>query len=111
MYAAAARARHRSSMGPARREAAHALFCARLARVALCAAGEERTLRRMILERRLAPFYRGEDEPGAATDEREECPICMLFYPGGLNRANCCGQGLCSECWLQICPRANKQVK
>ena len=81
------------------------------ARVALCAAGEERTLRRMILERRLAPFYRGEDEPGAATDEREECPICMLFYPGGLNRANCCGQGLCSECWLQICPRANKQVK
>ena len=63
----------------------------------------------MILERRLAPFYRGEEEP--ADDDREECPICMLYFPGGLNRSACCQQGLCSECFLQICPRANKPVR
>ena len=65
-------------------------------------------LRKMVLERRLAPFFRGEDEPG---DDREECPICMLYYQGGLNRAGCCQQGICSECFLQICPRANKAVR
>ena len=71
-------------------------------------AGDERVLRRMVLERRLAPFYRGDDEP---TDDMEECPICMLNYPGGLNRSSCCQQGICSECFLQIYPRANKPVK
>ena len=75
----------------------------------LCCTGDERVLRRMILERRLAPFYRGEEEP--ADDDREECPICMLYFPGGLNRSACCQQGLCSECFLQICPRANKPVR
>ena len=36
---------------------------------------DERLLRRLIIERKLAPCYRGLDEPSA---EREECPICML---------------------------------
>ena len=71
-------------------------------------AGDERVLKRMILDRRFAPFYRGEDDPA---DDREECPICMLYFPGGLNRAACCQQGICSECYLQICPRPNKLVK
>jgi hypothetical protein len=39
------------------------------------AAGDLRTLKKMVLERKLAPFYRGEDEEAP---DREECPICML---------------------------------
>lgn len=97
----------------------------------------------MVLDRKLAPFYRGEDDEGG---DREECPICMLvccrptpcvhclcargggqpfdrrrcqasrvppraqYYPGGLNRSNCCGQGICSTCFLQVSPRANKSA-
>ena len=35
----------------------------------------------------------------------------MLYFQGGLNRAHCCHQGLCSECFVQICPRPNKAVR
>lgn len=38
-------------------------------------AGDERTLRKMIIERTIAPFYPGQDQPAP---DREECPICML---------------------------------
>ena len=79
-----------------------------LTAVFVLVAGDERVLRRMVLDRKLAPFFPGEDDPG---DDKEECPICMLYYAGGLNRSSCCQQGICSECFLQICPRANKQVK
>jgi len=58
-----------------------------------------------VLERKLAPFFKGEDDAGG---DKEECPICMLYYPGGLNRSNCCRQGICSECFLQVSPRANR---
>jgi protein-arginine kinase activator protein McsA len=71
-------------------------------------AGDERVLRRKVLDRQLAPFFRGKDEPG---EDTEECPICMLNFQGGLNRSSCCQQGLCSECYLQICPRASKSVR
>lgn len=75
------------------------------ARAHVCLPGDERVLRKMVLERKIAPFFRGEEEG------EEECPICMLYYSGGLNRANCCQQGLCSECYLQIVPRANKTAR
>ena len=38
-------------------------------------AGDERSLRRLILDPKIAPFYPGSDEPAP---DREECPICML---------------------------------
>ena len=26
----------------------------------------------------------------------DECPICMMYYKGGLNISNCCGQSICT---------------
>ncbi|KXS15180.1 hypothetical protein M427DRAFT_32629 [Gonapodya prolifera JEL478] len=31
-----------------------------------------------------------------------ECPICFLYYPRNINRARCCGQPICTECFVQI---------
>lgn len=31
-----------------------------------------------------------------------ECPICFLFYPRYLNFTRCCGQPICTECFVQI---------
>jgi len=60
-----------------------------------------RAVKRMILNKRLAPLYQGHEEP-QNIDHFEECPICFLFYPGGLNRSICCKKGICTECFLQI---------
>ena len=55
-----------------------------LASRCLCVlAGDERSLRRLILDRKIAPFYPGSDEPAP---DREECPICML-----VSAARSCG--------------------
>jgi len=59
-----------------------------------------KVVKRMILNKRLAPLYPGQEEPGS--EDFEECPICFLFYPGGLNRSICCKKGICTECFLQI---------
>lgn len=63
---------------------------------------DERALRKAILDRKLAPCYPGSDDH---TPETEECPICMLNYPGGLNRSLCCAQPICTECYLQVVPK------
>lgn len=34
--------------------------------------------------------------------EPSECPICFLYYPPYLNKTRCCGQLICSECFVQI---------
>eukprot|EP01080_Neovahlkampfia_damariscottae_P007967 gene7967-12433_t len=52
-----------------------------------------------ILQRKLAPFFEGNEEELENTDE---CPICMMYYKGGLNISNCCGQRICTDCFLQI---------
>ncbi|XP_078431499.1 E3 ubiquitin-protein ligase DA2-like isoform X2 [Wolffia australiana] len=57
-------------------------------------------LRNLILRSRLAPCYPGEDE---GSSDREECPICFLYYPS-LNRSRCCMKGICTECFLQMKP-------
>lgn len=31
-----------------------------------------------------------------------ECPICFIYYPPYLNTTRCCGQPICSECFVQI---------
>jgi len=62
---------------------------------------EPRTLKRLILAKKLSAFYPGKDE-NDHSEQLEECPICFLFYPGGLNRSLCCKKGVCTECFLQI---------
>lgn len=32
----------------------------------------------------------------------DECPICFTTYPGHLNYTRCCGNAICSECFVQI---------
>lgn len=32
----------------------------------------------------------------------EECPICFLYYPKKLNKTTCCGQLICTECFVQL---------
>ncbi|KAG0620173.1 hypothetical protein M758_4G195400 [Ceratodon purpureus] len=63
-----------------------------------CRDVDQRKLRRLILESKLAPCYPGAEDP--ATD-LEECPICFLQYPS-LNRSKCCTKGICTECFLQL---------
>jgi len=73
-----------------------------------------KVIRRLILNKKLAPLYVGEEKE--ESPELEECPICFLFYPGGLNRSTCCKKGICTECLLQIkspnvltnCPFCNR---
>ncbi|CAO3681091.1 unnamed protein product [Rhizopus stolonifer] len=31
-----------------------------------------------------------------------ECPICFLYYPPHINYSRCCGQPICTECFIQI---------
>ncbi|KAJ8493902.1 hypothetical protein OPV22_015623 [Ensete ventricosum] len=61
---------------------------------------DEKKLRKLILESKLAPCYPGSEE--CALD-LEECPICFLNYPS-LNRSRCCMKGICTECFLQMKP-------
>jgi len=61
---------------------------------------DAKTVKRLILNKRLAPFFPGQEE--SSETDLEECPICFLFYPGGLNRSTCCKKGICTECFLQI---------
>jgi len=50
-------------------------WCGRELRRARALADDERALRRLILDRKLAPCYPGADDPAPGS---EECPICML---------------------------------
>jgi len=79
-------------------------------------AWDRRLVRREVLAGKLAPCFPGQegggnpDTIGLQERERdqtefgdlEECPICLLFYPGGLNRMICCKQSMCTECYLQV---------
>lgn len=59
-----------------------------------------KTIRKLIIEKKLAPFYPGREEKDSP--EHDECPICFMFYAGGLNQTKCCHKGVCTECFLQI---------
>lgn len=37
---------------------------------------DHRTLKKMVLEKKVAPIFKGEEDP--SRDDLEECPICML---------------------------------
>lgn len=34
--------------------------------------------------------------------DASECPICFLYFPQNLNQSRCCGQPICTECFVQI---------
>ncbi|CEH13039.1 Putative Zn-finger protein [Ceraceosorus bombacis] len=73
-------------------------------------------VRSLIIARKLCPFYPtvDDDDEGQAgngdfaTEEdtvgrpATECPICFLTFPASLNRTRCCGQPICTECFVQI---------
>ncbi|KAL5151390.1 Protein sip5 [Glycine soja] len=59
---------------------------------------DHKKLRKLILESKLAPCYPGDEETAY---DREECPICFLYYPS-LNRSRCCTKSICTECFLQM---------
>jgi len=61
-----------------------------------------KTMKKFVLDRKVAPFYPGVEE--LTNPLEEECPICMLYYPGGLNRARCCKKPVCTECYFSIRP-------
>ncbi|MQM19101.1 hypothetical protein Taro_052102, partial [Colocasia esculenta] len=54
---------------------------------------DHKKLRKLILDSKLAPCYPGDEE---CTFDREECPICFLYYPS-LNRSRCCMKGICTD--------------
>jgi len=60
---------------------------------------DPRVLRKMVLTRKISPFYPPMETRAEGSDE---CPICMMCYFGGLNRSLCCGQSICSECFCQV---------
>ena len=72
---------------------------------------DERALRRLILERKVAPCFRGSEEPGSTHGGGggEECPICMLYYPA-LNTSSCCKKRICTECYLQMAPPTSNKT-
>jgi hypothetical protein len=61
---------------------------------------DPKVIKRLILEKKLAPISVGKDE--TSEEGLEECPICFLYYSGGLNRSRCCRKGACTECYLQV---------
>ncbi|NP_001143691.1 E3 ubiquitin-protein ligase GW2 [Zea mays] len=64
---------------------------------------DQKKLRKLILEAKLAPCYPGADDAAPGGGDLEECPICFLYYPS-LNRSKCCSKGICTECFLQMKP-------
>eukprot|EP00775_Hariotina_reticulata_P003187 gene3187-3465_t len=52
-------------------------------------------LKKLIKAKRLSPCY-----PPMQDSGNEECPICNWEYPT-LNTASCCGQRICTECFVQ----------
>mmetsp|Transcript_14961 Transcript_14961/g.17405 ORF Transcript_14961/g.17405 Transcript_14961/m.17405 type:complete len:534 (+) Transcript_14961:364-1965(+) len=77
-------------------------------------AWEDRTIRRLIGDGKLAPRLHGTDNRETGTEQ--ECPICFLHY-NEINLLECCKASICTECYLQIqtprerdspCPFCNK---
>jgi len=63
-----------------------------------------KTVKKLIYERKLAPFFPAidEDDPPKDAGHIEECPLCFLSFCGGMNETRCCSKRICTECWLQV---------
>jgi len=70
---------------------------------------DAKMIKKIILEKKLAAFFPAFEDITMKND-LEECPICFLYYPGGLNRAKCCKKGLCSECFIQVKKGPNHDI-
>ena len=69
----------------------------------------QKAVGKLIRDRKLAPFFPPAESQRSAEDE--ECPICFMYYRGGLNHPTCCkGQRLCTECYLQVRSGPEKDV-
>lgn len=66
---------------------------------------EDKTIRRLIGDGKLAARLRGSEVRSADTDQ--ECPICFLHY-AEVNKTKCCHAVLCTECFLQVKPQREK---
>jgi hypothetical protein len=64
---------------------------------------EEKTIRRLIGDGKLAARLRGTEEPRYHNEDRE-CPICFLHY-SEINVTKCCHANICTECYLQVRPQ------
>ncbi len=60
---------------------------------------DDKTVRKMISQGRLAPSFRGKDDREEGTEQY--CPICLLHYDE-INMLKCCGATICTECYLQL---------
>eukprot|EP00759_Apiculatamorpha_spiralis_P013137 PhF_6_TR19938/c0_g1_i1/m.29013 len=58
-------------------------------------------LQDLVKSHRIGPFY-----PPVADEIEgaEECGVCFLKYDQGLHRCDGCRAGVCSDCYIQICP-------
>lgn len=65
-------------------------------------AWDDRTIRRLIGDGKVAARLVGSDERASCRDK--ECPICFLHY-AEVNLLKCCKAMICTECYLQVqCP-------
>ncbi|KAK8112394.1 c2h2 zinc finger protein [Apiospora sp. TS-2023a] len=48
------------------------------------------------------PFINGQPREVFLYKDGGECPLCYMYYPRFLNMTRCCGQSICSECFVHI---------
>ncbi|KAK7964520.1 hypothetical protein PG988_011494 [Apiospora saccharicola] len=48
------------------------------------------------------PFINGQPREVFLYKDGGECPLCYMYYPRFLNTTRCCGQSICSECFVHI---------
>jgi hypothetical protein len=65
-------------------------------------AWEDKAIRKLIADGKLAARCKGSDTRDKNTDH--ECPICFMHYTD-VNITKCCKSSICTECYLQIRPQ------
>merc|ERR1711991_877096 len=58
---------------------------------------DQKVIKKLICDKRMSPIFKGTETK--ENEEDEECPVCFLFYPKGLNRSQC---PFCNEDRLSI---------
>lgn len=66
---------------------------------------DDKAIRRLIGDGRLAARLKGNDARQSVSDQ--ECPICFLHY-AQVNVTQCCKARICTECFLQVRPQREK---
>jgi hypothetical protein len=71
---------------------------------------DEKAIRRLIADGRIAARQKGEESlaSASASGATKECPICFLIYTD-MNTTTCCHASMCTECFLQVRPQKEKQ--